>query len=231
MRALVAIAAVAAALCVFVPVAGAATTQCSGVVTGEVDGNLVVPSGSACTLAGAQVHGNVLVSPDASLHSVDAGVVHTRIDGSVLGYSVRSVLLQYQTQVGGNFAVLGASQGVTGFDINVRIGGYATIVGNKGYTFVDSAIVDQSLFVEGSTGGVEVEWNRVGGSEDVSWNTPDMLSVYGNQVAGNLTVMHNTGAGHKQVIANTAGRLMCFANDEVFVGGPNTTANTTGQCF
>lgn len=221
----------AAVVCILAPTADAATTQCTGVMTGIVGGNLVVPSGADCTLAGAHVEGNVVIESAATLHAISAGPIRTTIDGSVLGYRVGSVLLQDETQVGGSFLVLGASSGVTGFDINVRIGGYATIVRNEGYTFVDSAIVARSLFVEGATGGVEVEWNHVGGSEDVSWNAPDMLSVYGNQVAGNLTVLHNTGAGHKQVIANTAQYLACFGNDEAFVGGPNTAERTTGQCF
>ena len=223
---------VAAVAVGFAAPAGAAVTQCVGTVTGEVDGDLIVPAGAACVLAGAQVHGNVIVSQGASLHAVAAGPVTTTIDKNVLGFDVQSVLLQYQTQVGGNFVIDGATGGVTGFDINVHVGGNAIVVRNAGYTFIDAAIVDQNVLVTGSTGGVEVEWNRVGGSEDVSWNVPTTMSVYGNQVARTLTVLHNTGGGHKQVIANNATRsLTCLGNDEPFVGGPNASSNVNGQCF
>lgn len=183
-------------------------------------------------LAGAQVHGNVIVEQGASLHAVAAGTVRTTIDKNVLGYDVESVLLQYETQVGGNFVVDGASGGITGFDINVHVGGNAIILRNAGYSFVDAAIVDRNVVVDASTGGVEVEWNRVGGNEDVSWNVPTTMSVYGNQVGGSLTVLHNTGTGHKQVIANTASRfLTCLGNDYPFVGGPNASSTVNGQCF
>src|SRR5205823_11505530 len=121
--------------------------------------------GKWCILAGAQVHGNVSVGTGAWLHSVaGSGGTSTAIDGNVTGTDVAWVLLQYQTHVGGNFIVDGASRGITGFDINVDVGGNATITGNAGYTFVDSAIVERNVAVQNSTGGVEVEWNRVGGN-------------------------------------------------------------------
>lgn len=223
----------AAIAVVLAPTAGAsAPTQCWGVVSGTVDGNLVVPDGKWCILAGAQVHGNVTVGAGAWLYSRDgAGNTATRIDGNVNGTDVKYVLLQYQTQVAGNFIVDGASAGTTGFDIDVHVGGNVSITGNAGYTFVDAAIVDRNVDVEGGTGGVEVEWNRVGGNENVSSNVPTSLSVYGNQVAGNLTVDDNSGAGHKQVIRNAAGRnLMCFGNDAPFTTGANTAERIQGQC-
>jgi hypothetical protein len=209
-----------------------APTQCWGVVSGTVDGNLVVPDGKWCVLAGAQVHGNVTVGTGAWLHSVGgAGGATTTIDGNVNGTDVQWVLLQYDTQLGGNFNIDGARSGYTGFDINVHVGGNATILGNAGYTFVDAAIVDRNVDVEGGTGGVEVEWNRVGGNETVSSNIPKTLSVYGNQVTGNLGVDDNTGAGPKQVISNTAGRnLSCVGDDAPFVSASNTARHIQGQC-
>lgn len=231
---LIVLAAVCAAAAVaLAPSAGAsAPTQCSGVLSGIVDGNVVVPDGKGCILAGAQVHGNVTVGTGAWLHSVaGAGNTATTIDGNVNGSDVQWVLLQYSTQVGGNFIVDGARGGTTGFDINVRVGGNASIAGNAGYTFVDAATVGRNVDVEGGSGGVEVEWNHVGGNENVSNNVPTTLSVYGNQVGGNLTVDDNTGSGHKQVIRNTAGRnLMCFGNDSPFATGENTAQRIQGQC-
>jgi hypothetical protein len=222
----------AAVAALLAPAAGAATSQCSGVVTGTVDGNLVVPDGSWCVLAGAQVHGNVVVGSGAWLHAVSSGSTVTTIDGNVVGSDVKWVLLQDRTQVGGNFVVDGAATFYTGFDIDVRVGGNATITDNAGYTFVDAAIVGRNVVVQGGTGGVEVEWNRVGGNETVSNNdVPTTFSVYGNQVAGNLGVNGNTGGGHKQVIDNTAGRnLTCLGNDDPFVSSANTAQRIQGQC-
>jgi hypothetical protein len=213
------------------PAAGASNTQCTGVLTGTVDGNLNVPDGAWCILAGAQVHGNVIVGQNAWLHAVSGSNGATTIDRNVIGTNVKWVLLQDQTQVGGNFTIDGASTYYTGFDINVSVGGNATITGNAGYTFVDAAIVGRNVDVEGGTGGVEVEWNRVGGNETVSNNVPATFSVYGNQVTGNLAVSDNTGSGHKQVIQNTAGRnLTCLGNDDPFVTGGNTAPHMQGQC-
>jgi hypothetical protein len=225
-----AVAAAVAAL--LAPAVGAAPAQCSGFVTGAVDGNLVVPDGAWCILAGAQVHGNVLVGTGAWLHAVSAADGSpTTIDGNVAGTNVKWVLLQDRTQVGGNFVVDGASTYYTGFDIDVRVGGNATITGNAGYTFVDAAIVGRNVDVQGGTGGVEVEWNRVGGNESVANNVPTTLSVYGNQVAGNLAVAGNTCGGPKQVIDNTAGRnLTCVGNDDPFVSSGNGAQHIQGQC-
>ena len=224
----------AAAIAVVVaPTAGAsAPTQCWGVLSGTVNGNVVVPDGKWCILAGTQVHGNVTVGTGAWLHSVaGAGGSTTTIDGNVNGTDVQWVLLQYNTQVGGNFMIDGARSGYTGFDINVDVAGNATITGNAGYTFVDAAIVGRNVDVEGATGGVEVEWNRVGGNETVSNNVPAALSVYGNQVDGNLAVNDNTGAGHKQVIQNSAARnLTCLGNDSPFVSSANAAKSIQGQC-
>jgi hypothetical protein len=224
---------VAAITAAFASPAGAsAPTECHGVVSGTVDGNLVVPDGAWCILAGAQIHGNVSVGTGAWLHSVGgAGGATTTIDGNVNGSDVQWVLLQYSTKLGGNFNIDGARSGRTGFDINVHVGGNAMILGNAGYTFVDAAIVDRNVDVEGGSGGVEVEWNRVGGNETVSSNVPTTLSVYGNQVSDNLAVDDNTGAGHKQVIDNTAGRnLTCLGNDDPFVSVSNTARRIQGQC-
>ena len=225
--------------------AHADTTTCTGLLTGAHD-NVVVPSGADCILLGAQVTGNVRVESAASLHAISLGPVSTTIGGNVHGIHSRFVLLQFQTQVGGNLHIHGGDAGTTsGFDILTSIGGNAQIELNAGKTFVDAAIVGGQLHIMRNSGCIEAEFNTVGGNVRVEdniiplvsvcplGNVPGGMSVTGNMVSGNLMVLRNTGDGVKQVAGNTvAKKLTCRDNDPTFVGGPNPTSPTTeGQCF
>jgi len=211
----------------------AGDTTCTGVLTGVHD-NVVVPENAACTLQDTVVQGNVKVLRNATLVARGAD-----IRGSVQGDLSRHVLLQFRTQVGGDFDVKAgptSATGITGFDIGVRIGGNAKIEGNFGTTFVDAAIVQGNLDIlkNSSSGRVEVEFNQVGGNLKVEDNViaAPGLSVLGNQVTQNLQVVKNTGPGPKAVTANTAGQsVQCFENTPPFVGGPNTAPKKEGQCF
>ena len=186
--------------------AHADTTTCTTVLTGTYD-NVVVPSGADCILAGAQVTGNVRVESGASLHAIAA----TTIGGNVHGIHSRFVLLQFQTQVGGNLHIHGGDAGTTsGFDILTSIGGNAQIELNAGKTFVDAAIVGGQLHIMRNSGCIEAEFNTVGGNVRVEdniiplvsvcplGNVPGGMSVTGNMVSGNLMVLRNTGDGAKQ---------------------------------
>lgn len=160
------------------------------------------------------------------------------IDGSVLGPQVRQILLQYETQVGGDVWIKGANPGtVNGFDINVRVGGDALLEKNQGRIFVDAAFVEGNLEVSKNInqGLLEVEFNTVGGNMKVEKNviqSPSSMSVLGNRVTGNLQVLKNTGTGSKQVVSNTVSEdLQCLGNDPPFVGGPNVAQQAEGQCF
>lgn len=220
------------------------SSTCVGVLTGPHD-HVVVPSGASCTLVGAQVRGNVRVESGASLHAISEGPVPTTIGGNVHGIHSRFVLLQFQTQVGGNLHIHGGDVGTTsGFDILTQIGGNAQIELNAGKTFVDAATVLGQLHVTRNTGAVEVEFNTVGGQVRVEDNiieaacVPGLgtvvcgMSVLGNDITGHLQVLRNTGDGAKQVVSNTVARkLQCRDNDDPFVGGPNVAAETQGQCF
>lgn len=218
------------------PAATASDTVCVGVVTGAQD-NVVVPMGASCTLQNATVQGNVLALTNATLQ-VNASMIR----GNVQGDQTRHVLLQFSSQVGGNFHVKAgplSNTGVTGFDINVRVGGDALIEGNRGFTFVDAAIVGGDLEIVKNFGNLEIEFNRVGGNLKVEENfVPSSMSVLGNgvpiasPVSGNLQVSKNVGPGFKQVVINVvAQNLQCFDNTAPFVGGPNTARDTQGQCF
>jgi hypothetical protein len=207
-------------------------TVCTGVVTGVHD-NVVVPDGAVCILTGAQVKGNVLVKTEGTLMSRASTIV-----GNVQGPQVRQILLQFQTQVGGDVHIKGANPGtLNGFDINVRVGGDAQLEENQGRVFVDAAFVEGDLEVRKNItqGLLEVEFNTVGGNikvEDNVIQSPSSMSVLGNRVTGNLQVFKNTGTGPKQVVSNTVREnLQCFENDPLFIGGPNAAQKREGQCF
>jgi hypothetical protein len=205
-------------------------TVCVGLLTGTFD-NVVVPPGAFCTLQGAQVRGNVKVLENATLQANAS-----RIEGNVQGDKSRGVLLQFQTQVEGDFQVKGGSQssaGTTGFDIFTRVGGDAQVEENQGRTFIDTATVGGNIHVLKSTGFIEVEFNTVGGNVKIEDNVPRFgMTILRNQVAGNMQVFKNRGPAPKQVVFNTVREdLQCFENDPPFLGGPNVAQKREGQCF
>lgn len=218
---------------VYAPKAAAQDTTCIGVVTG-VHQNVVVPEGQHCTLQNAVVTGNVAVRRDASLQANASFIA-----GNVGGSEVRFILMQFETQVGGNVDINGGAPGTTsGWDIFVQIGGNARVLNNQGFTFIDASTIDGNLSVLRNTGDLEVEFNTVGGNVDIVENTvPAFASILGNIIGasgagGSLRVFNTRGPGHKQVVSNTAGRVIaCRDNDQPFVGGPNVAPKKEGQCF
>src|SRR5437660_6885705 len=71
----------------------AANTNCTGALTGNINGNIVVPAGAACTLSDTTVTGNVQVLANASL-TVDAMQQPATITGSVQATNCAFVLLE-----------------------------------------------------------------------------------------------------------------------------------------
>ena len=209
--------------------ATAGETLCVGVLTGAHD-NVIVPSGAACTLQGAQVKGNVQIQSEGSLLANA-----TVIGGNVQGGNVNFVLLQFQTQVGGDLQIKGSNAGTTsGHDILTSVGGDSQLEENAGTVFVDAATIGGDLEVKKNTGRLEIEFNLVSGNVKIEDNVvpPTGMSILGNRTPAGLQVVKNSGAGPKQVVSNTVGgNLQCFENAASFVGGPNAAAKAEGQCF
>src|SRR5262249_22083946 len=67
--------------------AGPPATQCTGVLSGAVSGDVVVPSGASCTIQDATISGNVNVQQDASLEITAT----TAIRGNVKGKNCASI--------------------------------------------------------------------------------------------------------------------------------------------
>jgi hypothetical protein len=235
------------------PPAIAATTECTGVLTGTHD-NVVVPSGQDCEMLGATVTGNVLVRQDASLRASAS-----QIAGNVLGLDSSWVCLQFGSELGGNFHVRGGDpMTTTGFDIGVEVQGNALVTENAGLTFIDAAQVGGKIEVRKNTGTLEIEHNTVGGHVRIDENdvpptytggpaTPGPggcgvptsfilgvggMSAFNNQLPdSNMFVLKNDGPGSKQVVANSVDHLRCMGNSPPFVGGPNVAEDAEGQCF
>jgi len=212
---------------VVAPPASAEVVECPGVLTGPIDANVVVPSGTTCLIVAAQVDGNVFVESAASLQARNS-----LIDGNVIGHDSRSVILNFQTEVTRNFHVRGGAVGtITGFDIRTRVGGNAKIEQNAGRTFVDAASVGGNLLIYDNTGFLEIEFNTIEGSVHVKNNVPVGMSNIFNTVGHSMIVSNNSGPSTKIVAANTVAQsLVCQNNDPPFVGAPNVASNYQGQC-
>ena len=183
-----------ACLCALTATSGARAgdTLCVGMLTGAHD-NVIVPSGAACTLQGAQVKGNVQIQSEGSLLA-NASM----IGGNVEGGNVNFVLLQFETRVGGDLQIKGSNAGtISGHDILTFVGGDSQLEENAGTVFVDAATIGGDLEVKKNTGRLEIEFNLVGGNVKIEDNVvpPTGMSILGNRTPGNLQVVKNSGLG------------------------------------
>ena len=240
-----------AALAATTPALADGNTECVGAFTGTAH-NVVVPEGAHCEMTAATVTGNVHVLSGASLRASAS-----QIAGNVEGTHSAWVCLQFGSTAGGNFHVNGGDAGTTtGFDISTSVGGNAHVTENAGLTFIDAASVGGNVDVSKNTGTLEIEFNTIGGNVQVKDNfvppvytggppqpapggcgfpsslvIPINMSVINNDVGGHMDVSKNDGPGTKTVAGNSAERIKCKDNSPPFVGGPNASANTQGQCF
>ena len=83
----------AAALFASTSAARAADAACAGLLSGIIDGNVVVPRGASCTMSDVTVRGNVQILENASL-TIDATQQPTTIDGNVQANHCASALLK-----------------------------------------------------------------------------------------------------------------------------------------
>jgi hypothetical protein len=79
----------------------AADTNCTGTLSGNIAGKVVVPSGASCTLSDATITGNVQVLQNASL-TIDATQQPTTINGSIQASNCASALLKGGVTVSGS---------------------------------------------------------------------------------------------------------------------------------
>src|SRR4030095_753355 len=77
-----------------------ADTLCTGALTGDIAGNVVVPKNASCTLTQINVSGSVLVSNGASL-AIDARQYPSMVSGDVEAAHCGSTMLKRAVTVGG----------------------------------------------------------------------------------------------------------------------------------
>ena len=189
---------------------------CTGPMSGTINANLFVPSGSTCNLQGATVNGNVAVQPggrlvvgggstiNGNLSSQSAGtdtttnpfgpaesfsvvVCNSKITGTTIISDSASQVLLGGTSVGGG----GCGGNSFGNNVSLSDNHAAVIFSNNG----------GACAAPGGTCGVT-------GNVNITNNTPGPVTVRGNVISGNLS---------------------CFGNGTVTSAG-NTAKNKNGQC-
>ena len=191
-------------------------TECSGTFMGAVPGNLVVPSGEACTILGAMIGGDVLVEPGAVGFHSD----HSTIDGSVHapGPIVSDVRL-VDSAVGNNVRVAQTQQGTSIGICTSTIGGTVNLDHNAGLIIVglDFPVcpfpggrnhIEGNLIVAHNSGGIGISFNTVDKSVHVNNNT-NFQEIVNNEIALTLECANNTPPPWPFSVGNTA---------KVFVG-------------
>jgi hypothetical protein len=145
----------------------AGDTECAGLLSAVVEGNVVVPDGVFRTLLDAQISGNVLVRPGA-------------------------ILRQVNTAVGGNLQAENA-QGIS--IATSSIAGSVQVKAGPGPTIVGESTVGGSVEIIGRTaGGQAVTTGAVGGSIKVEANTGESFDIIDNGVRGDVRLVRNTAS-------------------------------------
>jgi hypothetical protein len=163
----------------------ALVTRCDGEATGvNIPGDLVVPAGASCELAGAVVQGSVTVRRGANLTLLDAStvggnlnvaadgfaeVIDSKVDGSVTGRNPYSIVLE-GTDVGGGIDV--RANGSSPFDSTL---------------YASAALVNGSMTARGSE--VFVESSTVVGPVDTRSGV--LTDLYDSTLHGTLRVQGN----------------------------------------
>jgi hypothetical protein len=226
-------------------VAQAATTDCTADLGDQtIAGDLVVPAGATCVLAGATVEGSITVLADGWLDATSVTVTGdvvatdpygvlldgTRVDGDVSAYTSGSrvgFLYLNDLHVGGSVAAGGLDVEITGSDI---AGGVTT----QAATYVDllQTGVKGDVAIDGSDWGVNVAGAVVGGGLAVTGSSRDVLigattdgaaDTWGNTVGGDLTLTGNT-ANLRVAGTTVLGTIRLAENDPAAAFGPGNTA-------
>jgi arabinogalactan endo-1,4-beta-galactosidase len=158
-----------AVVLVWVPSAAAGSVQCTGTLTGPIQGNVVVPSGGSCVLLFAAVSGDVSAQAGSSL-----AINNVTIGGNLTCNGCSSIALLGSTTAG---TVL-ISHATTGINIdNARIEGDVAVTSSRN---------------SGSC-CFNVSRNTIGGN--LSFNNNEGLSqIVFNAIGGNLSCQNNVPA-------------------------------------
>jgi hypothetical protein len=113
--------------------ARAADTACAGLLSGIIDGNVVVPQGASCTMSDVTVRGNVRILENASASlTVDATQQPTTIDGNVQANHCASALFEGGVTVTGSVQIQQCAQHSGFVGPGIKIGGDFQCINNGG---------------------------------------------------------------------------------------------------
>jgi hypothetical protein len=186
------------------------TQEISG---GTINGNVVVPTGSTCTLSGVTVTGNVIVQTNAALDFIPGTL--TTIGGNVniaTGSTIaaRRSATTYlivngnvtATQcaefdmggfnIGGNITVQNCTDtrgvGISGDPASTIVDGNFTCTGNVGGCVLDSVTVQNNVTVNNNGAGSVVASVVIGGNLSCAGNTGGVSDItFPNTVGGKKT--------------------------------------------
>jgi hypothetical protein len=167
-----------------------ADTNCTGTLTGMINGNVTVPKDGSCTIEIATVTGNVKVSQGASL-IIQAYTEPSSIGGNVEASHCKSALLEGNVTVGGNLQIhqcTGKSD--SGFQgPGIKIGGNFNCHDNSGpcRAWLGDVAGNVQIHDNGSTTASDISLVTIGGDLECRQNTPAPTHNYGpDWVKGNL---------------------------------------------
>jgi Tannase and feruloyl esterase len=168
--------------------ARAADTACAGLLSGIIDGNVVLPQGASCTMSDVTVRGNVQVLENASL-TVDATQQPTTIDGNVQANHCASVLFEGGVTVTGSVQIQQCAQQSGFVGPGIKIGGDFQCINNGGGCQAELGDVHGFVQIHGNNSSApsDISLVSVGGSLQCHGNTPAPTHNFGPDfVAGNL---------------------------------------------
>jgi hypothetical protein len=192
------------------------TTECRGALPAGTYHNIIVPPSTLCILSNSVVTNNVKAFRSSILL-----MTNDHVGGNVEAHQAFQLSVQGST-VDGHIKMMDGESTPGAGVIGVSIAG-GTVVknGNIEVHNTNTAII----FI--------VETTVEKGSVQLMNNTTDvLLQLQFMNVGHGIMVFNNDGPSPKFVSENVVGhQVMCFHNTGAFVGGPNATPKTEGQCF
>lgn len=198
---------------------GGGNTRCVGTLPPGTYQNVTVPEDARCVLEHSTVLGNVTAREGSRLT-----MFNVRVLENVHGLKADAVEI--------TAFPLGA--GSVGENIHIH-GAESPEPGSTTVVINTVEVMHGNIHVENNNAsGIVILNNSVREGSIISQrnNAVFFHTIQDNRVGQNVLVFRNTGPGPKSVDHNfVAGAVMCFGNEQPFVGGPNVAERTEGQCF
>ena len=166
-----------------------ADTNCTGTLTGMINGNVTVPKDGSCTIEIATVTGNVKVSQGATL-IIQAYTEPSNIGGNVEANHCKSALLEGNVTVGGNLQIHQCTGKTdSGFKgPGIKIGGNFSCHDNSGpcRAWLGEVARNVQIHDNGSTTASEISLVTIGGDLECQRTLRTDAHHGPNWVTGNL---------------------------------------------